>query len=219
MAAPFVTWVRFAVHVVLVLVLFKAWQRPERLCRRRACRCRSCAAVFLFGSTIFNFMALQTLQLAETTSIYFFGADGDHRACRPAARRMGRLAALAGDRCRLRRRAGHHPAGRRRLRHRPSSCARARCCRTRFYIIMTRRMSATETPESLILYSALAPAMLHAARRCRSRCSLPHDRCHWLHAVDARRVRRLRPLAADQGLPAGDAPRRLRPIPICRWCG
>ena len=29
--------------------------------------------VFLFGSTIFNFMALQTLQLAETTSIFFFG--------------------------------------------------------------------------------------------------------------------------------------------------
>ena len=28
--------------------------------------------VFLFGSTIFNFLALQTLQLAETTSIFFF---------------------------------------------------------------------------------------------------------------------------------------------------
>ncbi|MBL8582683.1 MAG: DMT family transporter, partial [Rhizobiaceae bacterium] len=31
-----------------------------------------------------------------------------------------------------------------------------------FYIIMTRRMGATETPQSLILYSALAPVILTA---------------------------------------------------------
>ncbi|TGS51737.1 EamA/RhaT family transporter, partial [Mesorhizobium sp. M1D.F.Ca.ET.183.01.1.1] len=29
--------------------------------------------LLLFGSTIFNVLALRTLQLAETTSIYFFG--------------------------------------------------------------------------------------------------------------------------------------------------
>ena len=29
-----------------------------------------------------------------------------------------------------------------------------------FYVIMTRQMGATETPESLIFYSALAPVVL-----------------------------------------------------------
>jgi len=71
MEAPFVAWMRFAVHVVLVLILFRAWSNramfkvvslPKQVVR----------GVFLFGSTIFNFMALQTLQLAETVSIFFF---------------------------------------------------------------------------------------------------------------------------------------------------
>ena len=126
MAAPFVSWVRFAVHVVLVLVLFRGWNNPAMF-RAKSLPLQVLRGVFLFGSTFFNFLALNTLQLAETTSIYLLRADGDHRACRPAARRMGRLAALGGDLCRLCRRAGHHPAG---LRARLRSAMSTRCAAT-----------------------------------------------------------------------------------------
>ena len=81
----------------IVLVLFGAGEEPAMF-RVVNLPAQILRGVFLFGSTIFNFLALKTLQLAETTSIFFFGADGDHRACRTAARRMGGLAALAGDR-------------------------------------------------------------------------------------------------------------------------
>ena len=69
--APFVVWMRFATHVVLVLLLLRGWSdwtmykavsMPQQLLR----------GVFLFGSTFFNFLALQTLQLAEALSINFF---------------------------------------------------------------------------------------------------------------------------------------------------
>ncbi|TIU25150.1 MAG: DMT family transporter, partial [Mesorhizobium sp.] len=47
-----------------------------------------------------------------------------------------------------------------------------------FYVIMTRRMSATETPESLILFSALAPAVLLVPMLPFSH-ALPQDGWHW----------------------------------------
>ena len=71
MRAPFVSWVRFASHTVLVLVLFRSWRNPAMF-RVVNLPAQMLRGVFLFGSTIFNFLALQTLQLAETTSIFFF---------------------------------------------------------------------------------------------------------------------------------------------------
>ena len=71
MAAPFVSWARFAGHVVIVLVLFRGWRNPAMF-RVVNLPAQMLRGVFLFGSTIFNFLALQTLQLAETTSIFFF---------------------------------------------------------------------------------------------------------------------------------------------------
>jgi drug/metabolite transporter (DMT)-like permease len=71
MAAPFVSWVRFASHVIIVLVLFRGWRNPAMF-RFVNLPAQMLRGVFLFGSTIFNFLALQTLQLAETTSIFFF---------------------------------------------------------------------------------------------------------------------------------------------------
>jgi len=69
--ATFISWVRFAVHVVLVLLLFRSWANPAMF-RVKSLPMQVLRGVFLFGSTIFNFAALRTLQLAETTSIYFF---------------------------------------------------------------------------------------------------------------------------------------------------
>ena len=70
MAAPFVSWARFASHAVLVLVLFRAWRNPAMF-RVVSLPAQMLRGLFLFGSTLFNFMALKTLQLAETTSIFF----------------------------------------------------------------------------------------------------------------------------------------------------
>ena len=71
MAAPFVSWMRFVIHVALVFLLFRGWDNPAMFKTRRL-PMQLLRGVFLFGSTLFNFLALQTLQLAETTSIFFF---------------------------------------------------------------------------------------------------------------------------------------------------
>ena len=122
MAAPFVSWVRFAIHVVIVLVLFRSWRNPAMF-RFVSLPAQMLRGVFLFGSTIFNFLALQTLQLAETTSIFFFAPMVITALAGPLLgewagwRRW--LAVIAGF-CR---RAGHHSARRRRVRARPRLCA------------------------------------------------------------------------------------------------
>ena len=48
-----------------------------------------------------------------------------------------------------------------------------------FYVIMTRRMGARETPESLIFYSALAPVIVMLPSLPYI-ASLPSDAFHWL---------------------------------------
>jgi len=160
MEAPFVAWVRFAVHVVLVLIAFRAWTNramfkvvslPRQVIR----------GIFLFGSTIFNFFALQTLQLAETVSIFFFAPMVITALAGP----------LLGEWAGWRRwlaivvgfvgvlvitRPGYSAFG---IGHFYIFCAMGCYC---LYVIMTRQMGAKETAESLIFYSALAPVILMA---------------------------------------------------------
>ena len=132
MAAPFVSWVRFAGHVVIVLVLFRGWRNPAMF-RVVNLPAQMLRGVFLFGSTIFNFLALQTLQLAETTSIFFFAPMVITALAGPLLgewagwRRW--LAVLAGF-CR---RAGHHPARRRRC---SSSAMSTRLCAMFSYCLL-----------------------------------------------------------------------------------
>lgn len=157
MEAPFVTWVRFAVHLVLVLVLFRVWS-SRMMFRTANLPAQVLRGVLMFGSTIFNFMALQTLQLAETISMAFFS---------PMV-----VVALAGPLL------GEWAGWRRWLAvvvgfigvlvvTRPGfggfgvgylfSLGFVAC--HSLYIVMTRKMAATESAESLILYSALTPAL------------------------------------------------------------
>ena len=72
MAAPFVAWVRFAVHTVLALVFLQVWRRPA-LFRPKNLPMQFVRGACLFGSTFFNFLALRELQLAQTISIFFAG--------------------------------------------------------------------------------------------------------------------------------------------------
>ena len=87
--------------------------------------------VFLFGSTFFNFLALKTLQLAETTSIFFFAPMLITALAGPL---LGEWAGwrrwLAVGR-RLRRRAGHHASRRRRRSSSAISMRSPRCFPTR----------------------------------------------------------------------------------------
>ncbi|MCX5514168.1 EamA family transporter [Kaistia algarum] len=65
-----VAWVRFLVHVALALLILRPWHDwgPYRTKRPLLQILRS---LFLVGSTIFNFLALQSLQLDQTVSIAF----------------------------------------------------------------------------------------------------------------------------------------------------
>jgi drug/metabolite transporter (DMT)-like permease len=145
---------------VLVLLLFRAWS--SRGCSARAaCRCRFLRAAFLLGSTLFNFLALQTLQLAETVSIFFFAPMvitalagpllGEWAGWRRwAAVGAGFVGVLLITR-----------PGLGVLRHR--ACLRALLhAQLRVLRHHDAPMGATETAESLIFYSALAPVVMMA---------------------------------------------------------
>lgn len=154
----FAAWVRYAVHVVVVLVLLRAWHNIGRF-RTASLPAQVLRSAALFGATIFNFMALQTLQLAETTSIFFFGPMVVTALAGPLLgewagwrRWLAILVGFAG--VLIITRPGFGALG---IGHIYMVCAMLSNC---FYVIATRRMAQTETTESLILYVGLAPVVL-----------------------------------------------------------
>lgn len=157
LAAPFVVWVRFAVHLLVVLVLFRVWSSRLML-KTHNLPAQILRGVFMFVSTVFNFIALQTLQLAETISIAFFSPMLIVALAGP----------LLGERAGWRRwsaifvgfigvliitRPGFGSFG---IGH--IFALGFVVCHSA-YVIMTRRMGATESAESLIFYSALTPTL------------------------------------------------------------
>lgn len=158
LAAPFVAWMRFAVHLVLVLILFRSW-RNRSMFKVNNLPWQMIRGLFLFGSTLFNFFALRTLQLAESVSIFFFAPMlitalagpflGEWAGWRRwAAVCVGFLGVLVITRPGL----GTFSTG-----HLFALCATT--CYS-CYVILTRKLNATESPESLIFYSALTPVIL-----------------------------------------------------------
>lgn len=177
MSPQFVSWMRFAEHVVLALMLLRAWQNPD-VFRFKSLPRQMLRGIFLFGSTFFNFLALKTLQLAETTSIFFFAPMLITALAGPL------LGEWAGWRRWLAIGAGFigvlvitRPGfASFELGHVYALCATVSYC---LYVLMTRHMGATETPESLIFYSALAPVLLMAPAVPYT-ASVPPDAFHWL---------------------------------------
>jgi drug/metabolite transporter (DMT)-like permease len=158
MSAPFVSWVRFAVHVVLALVLFRCWRNPAMF-RVRSLPLQVLRGVFLFGSTFFNFKALETLQLAQTTSIFFFAPMVITALAGPLLgewagwrRWLAILVGFVGVIVITRPGVGSFQIG-----HIHALTAMVSYS---LYVLMTRHMGAKETPESLIFYSALAPVVI-----------------------------------------------------------
>ncbi len=177
MAAPFVAWMRFAVHIVLVLILFRAWSNPAMFKVASLPR-QIVRGMFLFGSTIFNFAALQTLQLAETMSIYFFAPMVITALAGPLLgewagwrRWMAVIAGFVGVLVITRPGVGAFEIG-----HVFAICSTLCYCS---YVIMTRHMASSETAESLIFYSALAPVVLMSPVVPYT-ASLPAEPWHWI---------------------------------------
>ena len=65
-----ITWMRYLVAFLVVAVVFNPIRAPEAWRTKRP-GLQLVRAFALFGSTIFNFLALRTLQLADTMSITF----------------------------------------------------------------------------------------------------------------------------------------------------
>lgn len=175
--APFVSWMRFISHATLALVLLRAWQAPVRF-RAANMPAQILRGVFLFGATLFTFLALKTLQLAEVNSISFFAPmvitalagpllgewAGWRRWLAIGAGFVGVLVIT---------RPGFGVIGQGHV------FALTAMLSYSLYVIMTRRMSAGETPESLIFYSALAPVVL-ILPAVPYTASLPSSPLHWL---------------------------------------
>lgn len=160
LAPPFIAWARFAVHVLLALVLLRAWSSPA-VFRVRSMPRQLVRGMFLFGSTFFNFLALETLQLAETVSIFFFAPMVITAIAGPLLgewagwrRWMAVLVGFVGVVVVTRPGLGVFGLG-----HVYALCAMFSYC---LYVITTRQMSRQETAESMIFYSALAPVILMA---------------------------------------------------------
>ncbi len=176
LASPFIAWVRFAVHVLLALVLLRAWANPAMF-RVRSMPRQLVRGMFLFGSTFFNFLALQTLQLAETVSIFFFAPMVITAIAGPLLgewagwrRWMAVLVGFVGVIVVTRPGLGVFGIG-----HVYALFAMFSYC---IYVIMTRLMSRQETAESLIFYSALAPVILMAPT-LPFYASMPQDWFQW----------------------------------------
>ena len=202
MAAPFVSWVRFAVHVVLVLVLFRGWRNPAMF-RAVNLPTQVLRGVFLFGSTIFNFLALQTLQLAETTSIFFFAPMVITALAGPLLgewagwrRWLAIIAGFVGVLVITRPGVGV-------FEHRPRLCALRDAFSYCFYVIMTRRMAATRDAGKPDLLFGAGAGDPDAAGRAVHGLAAAGSVALADPAV-ARLLRRVRPLAADPRLPHGD---------------
>ena len=70
MPALEVVWARYAISVVFAAIVLRPWADWSVYAMRRPW-IQTLRAVFLLGSTVFNFLALRYLQLAETAAIAF----------------------------------------------------------------------------------------------------------------------------------------------------
>lgn len=154
----FVSWIRFVEHTLLVLIFFRPWSNP-RVFKARNLPMQFIRGLCLFGSTYFNFHALQTMQLGETITIMFAApmvitALGGPLLGEWAGWRRWIAIIVAFIGVLIIARPGYATLN-------PGlPYAIAAMLSYSFYVLLTRRMAATESPESLIFFSALAPAIL-----------------------------------------------------------
>ncbi len=155
-----IAWARFVVHAVLAFVILRPWLdwSPYRTHRPVAQVMR---AVMLFGSTAFNFLALRTLRLDQTTTIMFSAAFVTAALSGPilgewvgprrwAAIVVGFIGVLVVIRPGT---SGFEPAM-------LFSVAAMGCYVG--YLLFTRHLTTTDSPEGMLLISAIVPALILA---------------------------------------------------------
>ncbi|MEO9336828.1 DMT family transporter [Mesorhizobium sp. SB112] len=174
MSPVFVSWMRFAVHLLMVILLFRSW----RMFRAQSLPRQLLRGTFMFTTTALNFAALNTLQLAQTMSIMFLSPliitalAGPLLAEWAGWRRwLAICVGLVGVLVIVR--PGFESFG---IGH---VYAFGATLMNSLYVIMTRHMSARETPESLILYSALIPVLM-LLPVVPFEYSLPQEPLHWV---------------------------------------
>jgi drug/metabolite transporter (DMT)-like permease len=151
-----IIWIRYLGHAVIVFLLLRPWRNLAAYRTRRPVA-QVVRSLFLFGSTLFNFIALLTLQLDQTATIGFASAFviaglagpllgewiGPRRWAAIAVGFVGVLLVL-------------RPSGKGLDPTLLYSVASMLCYSA--YNLMTRQLAATETPATLLLYSAVIPA-------------------------------------------------------------
>lgn len=157
--------------------MFRAWRNRDMF-RVVSFPAQIVRGGFLFGSTMFNFLAVQYLQLAETISIYFFGPMVITALAGPLLgewagwrRWVAIIVGFIGVLIIVR--PGFEAVG---IGHFYSILSMLSYC---IYVIMTRRMGARESAESMIFYSALAPTLLMLPA-VPVYASMPQDAVQWV---------------------------------------
>lgn len=176
MSVPFITWVRFGMHMVLALLLFRGWSNPA-LFRARSLPLQVLRGVLMVSSTMLNFLALDTLQLAQTMSIFFFAPMIITALAGPMLgewagwrRWLAVIAGIVGVLVITRPGFASFEIG--------HVYVLGATIAYSLYVLITRLMSATESGESLIFYSALAPTVLLLPAIPAS-ASIPPGGIHW----------------------------------------
>ena len=152
-----VAWMRFVMHIVLAVFVLRLWQDYSRLKTARPWL-QIGRGSMLLGTTVFNFWALQYLQLAETSSIMFAGPMLVAALAGPlmgewvgprrwAAIAIGFIGVLVVTR------PGLDGLGW------PALISVASMVSFALYSLATRVLAQTENADGLIVYTALIPAI------------------------------------------------------------
>lgn len=152
-----VVWLRYVTHFLIVLMIWNPIGRPA-LYRTKRLWLQIIRAALMFGATAFNFVALKYLQLAEANAIFFaapllvaafagplLGEWAGPR--RWAAILAGFLGVVVVLRPGL---GGLHPA---------FGLSVLGMASYAFYSITTRMLAATDSPQSMLIFSALFPVI------------------------------------------------------------
>ena len=158
MAALFVVWARLAVHAGLYGVASGVLHRRPIL-RANSWPLQVVRALCLSGATLFNFAALQYLQLAETVAIFFVAPLVVTALAGPMLgewvgwrRWMAILVGFAGVLVMARPGTSlFQPA---------LALSVVSMLSYSFYVLLTRMLASRETPESLVFISAFVPMLL-----------------------------------------------------------
>lgn len=166
MVSTDIAWLRYTAHVILLALILRVWKHWRAVLPRRPLL-QILRGGTLLGSTFFNFWALQYLQLAEASAIMFAGpllvtalagpllgeVIGVRRWAAVGVGFVGVLVVLRPGTGAM-----HWAAI-------LSICAMVNYA---FYVILTRKMSGTESAQSLLMLSglvgvvALSPVAPHA---------------------------------------------------------